>query len=82
MTFSDLLRTLAQSIATFVEAIGVAIVAVGVVLACYRYLAGLRHARVRFRRRDCGLHWVDRWPSRWNFCSADSGRQCGQPRRG
>lgn len=46
MTFSDLLRTLAQSIATFVEAIGVAIVAVGVILACYRYLGGLA-TRVR-----------------------------------
>lgn len=41
MALSDLRTIVAQSIATFVEAIGVASVVVGVVLACYQYLAGL-----------------------------------------
>jgi len=37
----DLLRAVAQAIASLVEAVGVAIVSVAVVLAAFRYLAGL-----------------------------------------
>jgi uncharacterized membrane protein len=41
MNLSEALRLVAQTIATLVEGIGVAIVAVAVVLATARYLAGL-----------------------------------------
>jgi len=44
VVFVDLLRAVAQAIATLVEAVGVAIVGVAVVLAAFRYVAGLlRH---------------------------------------
>jgi uncharacterized membrane protein len=41
MSLVDLLRTAAQAIATLVEAVGIAIVAVAVVLAAARYVTGL-----------------------------------------
>jgi uncharacterized membrane protein len=41
MTFVDLLRSAAQAIATLVEGIGIAIVAVAVLLAAARYVVGL-----------------------------------------
>src|SRR5919206_1589371 len=41
MSLVEALRTAAQAIATFVEGIGIAIVAVAVLLATLRYVAGL-----------------------------------------
>lgn len=41
MTFVDLLRTAAQAIATLVEGVGIAIVAVGVLVAAAQYVTGL-----------------------------------------
>jgi uncharacterized membrane protein len=45
MNLSEVLRLIAQTIATLVEAVGVAIVAVAVVLATVRYLAALTTRR-------------------------------------
>jgi uncharacterized membrane protein len=41
MSLVDLLRTLAQTIATLVEGIGVAIVAIAVIVASARYVVGI-----------------------------------------
>jgi len=41
MTLADLLRTTAQAIATLVEGVGIAIVAIAVLLAAARYVVGL-----------------------------------------
>src|ERR671934_2489545 len=46
MTLVDLLRAAAQAIATLVEGVGIAIVAVAVLVAAARYVAGLA-ARLR-----------------------------------
>jgi uncharacterized membrane protein len=45
MSLSEALRLVAQTIATLVEGVGIAIVAVAVVLASVRYLAGLAAQR-------------------------------------
>jgi uncharacterized membrane protein len=41
VTLADLLRTAAQAIATLVEGVGIAIVAIAVLLAAVRYVVGL-----------------------------------------